>query len=196
MKPLSRRPAPWAVVCLAFALTAAAGCNSKTPSTADGTAIPAAGAFKHDNDDPYDGPAWFEDVTAAAGVYFTYRNDEAAGHFAIIESLGGGVALFDFDRDGMLDIYLTGGGHYPGKTVLGHPGRLYRNKGDLRFEDVTAAAGLDRPAQFSHGVAVADINRDGFSDLLVTGYDRLALYMNEPGGPHGRRFVDATEKAK
>src|SRR5438876_949156 len=77
----------------------------------------------------------FEDVTAAAGVNFTYRNGEEAGHLTLLESLGGGVALIDYDRDGLLDIYLTGGGYFDGKTIRGYPGRLFRNLGNCRFQD-------------------------------------------------------------
>jgi hypothetical protein len=178
------------VLCAA-ALLLVAACG-KRPPTADPAVAPAA--FRHENEDPYDGPPWFADVTAASGVAFTYRNGEEAGHFAIPESLGGGVALLDYDRDGLLDIYIPGGGYFEGEKVLGHPGRLYRNLGGLRFEDVTARVGLDKAAQYSHGVAVADVNRDGYPDLLVTGYDRLALYRNVPDGHGGRAFVDATER--
>src|SRR5687768_1580376 len=90
------------------------------------------------------GPPPFADVTAASGIAFTSRNGEDAGHFAIIESLGGGVALFDYDRDGRLDVFLPGGGHFDGKKVLGDPCKLYRNLGGFRFEDVTARVGLDK----------------------------------------------------
>ncbi|MBX9582270.1 MAG: hypothetical protein K2X87_18355, partial [Gemmataceae bacterium] len=76
--------------------------------------------------EPPPGPPRFEDVTAAAGIDHTYRNGEEAGHFAILESLGGGVALLDYDRDGRLDIFLPGGGRYEGKAVLGQPCKLYR----------------------------------------------------------------------
>lgn len=142
------------------------------------------------------GPPLFEDVTARTGINFTYRNGEDAGHFAIIESLGGGVALLDFDGDGRLDIFVTGGGYYEGKTVLGHPCRLYRNRGDWTFEDVSTAAGLDTVKfQYSHGAAAFDFDNDGRTDLLVTGYNRLVLLHNEKG-PDGRpRFVDVTAKA-
>ncbi len=141
------------------------------------------------------GPPLFEDMTAATGVNFTYRNGEEAGNFAIIESLGGGVALFDFDNDGLLDIFIPGGGRYEGKKVLGLPGRLYRNRGGWKFEDVTKAVGLDIPLQYSHGAAAFDYDNDGWLDLLVTGYNRLILLHNEPDGAGGRRFVDKTKAA-
>src|SRR4029077_7250898 len=55
-------------------------------------------------------PSWFRDVTAGSGLDFSYRNGEEAGRFTILESLGGGVALLDYDGDGLLDLYITGGG--------------------------------------------------------------------------------------
>ncbi|QDU23197.1 CRTAC1 family protein [Urbifossiella limnaea] len=138
------------------------------------------------------GPPLFEDVTAASGVAFTYKNGEEAGNFAIIESLGGGAALLDYDGDGLLDVFLPGGGHYRDKTVLGHPCKLYRNLGGFKFEDVTAKAGLDRVTfQYSHGAAAFDYDRDGRPDLLVTGYSRLVLLHNDGDG----RFTDVTAKA-
>lgn len=136
----------------------------------------------------------FEDVTARVGIDFTYRNGEEAGSYAIIESLGGGVALFDFDRDGRLDIFLPGGGRYDGKQVLGNPCKLYRNHGEWKFEDVTRQAGLDGPFQYTHGAAAFDYDNDGWTDLLLTGYSRLVLLHNEPDGA-GRRFVDVTKNA-
>src|SRR5262249_33614421 len=142
------------------------------------------------------GPPPFADLTESAGINFTYRNGEEAGHFAIIESLGGGDALIDYDRDGLLGIFLPGGGYYDGKKVLGHPCKLYQNQGNFRFEDVTAKVGLDKIAfQYSHGAAAFDYDRDGWTDLLVTGYNRLVLLHNEPDGAGGRKFVDVTKQA-
>jgi hypothetical protein len=141
-------------------------------------------------------PAAFEDATKTSGIALTYRNGEEAGQFAIIESLGGGVGLIDFDGDGLLDVFLPGGGYYDGKKVLGHPCKLYRNRGGFRFEDVTARVGLDKiDFQYSHGAAAFDYDRDGWPDLLVTGYNRLVLLHNESDGAGGRRFVDVTKKA-
>ena len=97
---------------------------------------------------PDRGPFRFEEVTKGSGVDFTYRNGEEAGHRTILESLGGGVALFDYDGDGRTDLFFPGGGHFmkEGKRfrVEGKPVRLYRNEGGWRFADVTAEAGLDR----------------------------------------------------
>jgi hypothetical protein len=82
--------------------------------------------------------------------------------------------------------------------IHGHPCRLYRNLGDFRFEDVTEKVfgpAKDQPDLFTHGCAVCDYDRDGWSDLLVTGYGRVILYHNEPDGKGGRKFVDRTKEA-
>ncbi|MBX9582814.1 MAG: CRTAC1 family protein [Gemmataceae bacterium] len=145
------------------------------------------------------GGGFFQDRTPGSGIDHTYRNGEESGQAAILESLGGGVGLIDYDRDGRLDIFLTGGGDFagPNKTdIVGRPCKLYRNLGNWRFEDVTAKVGLAAGAPFyTHGAAVADADNDGWPDLLVTGWGRLALWHNEPDGQGGRRFVDVTQKA-
>lgn len=176
------------IAATSIALTVAA-CSSK--STPDGIAP----AVVTDNPEP-SGPPLFENVTPNSGINFTYRNGEEAGNFAIIESLGGGVALLDFDGDGLLDIFLPGGGYYDGKKVLGHPCKLYRNLGNFKFEDVTKQVGLDSVTYpYTHGAAAFDFDNDGWPDLLLTGYNRVLLLHNESDGKGGRRFVDVTRKA-
>jgi enediyne biosynthesis protein E4 len=158
------------------------------------------------------GLPWLRDVTETSGVDFTYRNGEEAGHLSILESVGGGVALFDYDGDGLVDIFVTGGGYfdkprsaYPvddagyrlalqaaPPAMRGYPCKLYRNCGNWRFEDVTARTGLDRTWFYTHGCAVADYDRDGWPDLLVTGYGKVVLLHNVSDGNGGRRFVDVT----
>jgi hypothetical protein len=147
-------------------------------------------------------PDLFRDVTAESGINFTYRNGEEAGHYSILESEGGGVALLDFDGDGLLDIFVTGGGYFTGKdmqTIAGHPCKLYKNLGNFKFKDVTDEVMAGQALFYTHGCAVADYDRDGWPDILVTGWGRLALYHNEPVDPadpsKGRKFVEVSQKA-
>jgi hypothetical protein len=157
------------------------GCSRKTPPP-DKESPPVQPA----------GPGFFEDRTRDSGIDFTYKNGEEADHYSILETVGGGVGLIDYDQDGLLDIFLTGGGTFgPNQQIRGLPNRLYRNEGKWRFRDVTRDAGLPTEGLFySHGCAVGDYDNDGRPDLLVTGYGRMALYRNQDG-----KFVDVTDQA-
>src|SRR5438034_1329082 len=99
---LSRLLAAGLLATLLFAVSA---CNNSPPSGAE----PAP-----------PGP-FFRDVTADSGVQAVYRNGEEAGFYAILETLGGGVALLDYDSDGLLDLFLPGGGYFEGQEIRGHP---------------------------------------------------------------------------
>lgn len=145
------------------------------------------------------GPPLFEDVTGASGLSFTHRNgdDFSPRLLTLLESLGGGGATLDYDGDGKLDLFVAGGGHFAGadgRQILGHPSGLFRNLGGVRFEPVP----FPEPAGgwfYSHGAAVGDFDRDGWPDVLVTGWRRVALYRNEPDAGGGRKFVDVTSAA-
>ncbi len=137
---------------------------------------------------------WFVNVASAAGVDFAYSSGAESGFYQLLESVGGGAALLDFDQDGNLDIFISGGGDLRGPTVQvsGAACCLYRNLGDFKFEDVTASVGLDDDSLYTHGVTVGDYNRDGWPDLFVAGYGGVRLYRNEKG----KSFTDVTAAAK
>ncbi len=143
-------------------------------------------------------PGRFSDVTAALGVHYNYFSSHTSMHY-LVETMGGGVALFDYDNDGRLDIFMVSGaplqdptpkGSIPQKTGPNYWNRLYHQKADGTFEDVTDKAGLEG-AGYGMGVAVGDYDNDGFEDLYVTAYGGNKLYHNKGDGT----FTDVTEKA-
>ena len=136
-------------------------------------------------------PALFEDRSARSGITFVLRNS-ATPEKHQIETMVGGVAILDFDHDGHPDIFFTNGASQPSleKTGPSFYNRLYRNRGDWTFEDVTAKAGL-RGAGYSIAAAAADFDNDGFADLYVAGVNRSFLYRNRGDGT----FEDVTAKA-
>jgi hypothetical protein len=133
----------------------------------------------------------FEDVTAKSGIHFELRNG-AAGSFHQIELMPGGVAALDYNNDGCMDIFFTNGATSPGleKNSPAFRNRLYKNNCDGTFTDVTATAGLEGSG-YSNGVAAADYDNDGFTDLFIAGVDRNTLYHNRGNGT----FEDVTVKA-
>jgi hypothetical protein len=125
-----------------------------------------------------DGRVTFQDITSAAGIRFV--NAAAPEKRYIVESMPGGVALFDFDRDGRLDVYLVNS--YTVEAALGGRPRaaLYRKRLDGAFADVAEKAGVADPG-WAMGVAVADYDNDGFDDLYVTCFGPNRLYHNRDG---------------
>ena len=124
--------------------------------------------------------ATFRDITREAGIVFQHH--AAPEKKFIVESMSGGVALLDFDGDGLLDLYLT-----DSLTVdtANDPkaarSALYRNRGQGKFEDVTEAAGVGHPG-WAMGVCTADVDGDGREDIYVTGLGRNYLYRNNGDG--------------
>ncbi|MDP9263171.1 MAG: VCBS repeat-containing protein, partial [Acidobacteriota bacterium] len=130
---------------------------------------------------PAPSPIQFQDVTRAAGINFHLTCGGAEKRY-IMESLCGGVAFFDFDNDGWLDIFMVNGSTVADLRHLAQPNfKLYRNTHDGRFADVTARAGFTRGC-WAFGVAVGDYDNDGSDDLYVTCLDGGILYHNNGNG--------------
>jgi hypothetical protein len=136
-----------------------------------------------------DGPKLlFRDVAAEAGI--TFQHHAAPEKKYIVESMSGGVAFFDFDNDGLIDIYLVDSltvetAHNPQAARSA----LYRNLGNGKFQDVTDKAGVGHPG-WGMGVCTADFDGDGWEDLYVTTLGKNRLYRNN----HDGTFTDVAEQ--
>lgn len=140
------------------------------------------------------------EIFRPAGIDFIHRNSPTRQKY-LIETMGGGIALLDFNNDGRLDIFLVNSGKLddpvkpPANFARRDPAfwnRLYRQNADGSFTDVTAAAGLSNAGNnYGMGVAAGDYNGDGFPDLYVTNYGRNELYRNNGNGA----FTDVTGEA-
>jgi enediyne biosynthesis protein E4 len=146
-------------------------------------------------------PVRYTDVTAATQIDFHLENSPTSLKY-LPETMGGGVALLDYDNDGRLDIFFVNGakiddpmpkGRLPDKSERKYWNRMYRQNADGTFTDTTEKAGLTGQAQakYGMGVASADYNNDGFADLYVTNYGANTLYKNNGDGT----FLDVTAAA-
>ncbi len=134
----------------------------------------------------------FEDITATCGIRFSTENG-ASAEKKMIETMGSGVGVLDYDRDGRPDVVFVNGGGRPGSAEASHHRlALYRNLGNHKFEDRTTAAHLNGSFDtYGMGAAVADYDNDGYPDLLLTGYPRSVLFHNNRDGT----FSDVTVSA-
>lgn len=173
-------------------LSGASGCNRSTPSTKlEQTASPSDGkkAERHSeettlgrsprSDERFD----FAEVLNAL-PRSDFRDGSEAGLFALLETTGGGNAIFDFDRDGQLDILCAGGGYpdVPTKRMLGHNGHLYRGLRGFAFKEITDASRIDLSRHFNAAIIANDYDNDGFTDFLATGYDAIQWFRNQGDG--------------
>jgi len=136
-------------------------------------------------------PIRFIEQASASGLNFTLENNPTETKH-MIETMAGGLAIFDYDGDGRPDIFFTNGADVPSlnKTSPKFSNRLFHNEGNLKFRDVTDQAGLAGKG-YDMGVAVADFDNDGKPDIFVAGVNGSALYHNLGNG----RFEDVTAKA-
>jgi len=131
----------------------------------------------------------FTDVTTAAGLRFVH-NSGAYGGKLLPETLGAGCAFLDYDNDGWQDILLVNGMDWPGHAKQRSTLKLYRNNRNGTFTDVTKAAGLD-VEMYGMGVAAADFDNDGFTDIFITCVGQNRLFRNTGKGT----FVDVTKSS-
>ncbi|HWG42401.1 MAG TPA: VCBS repeat-containing protein, partial [Gemmataceae bacterium] len=131
------------------------------------------------------GPAWFEDVTDRLGIDFIHDAGPIESTPPLPQIIGSGAALFDFDGDGRLDLYLLNNG-----GPKGRPNQLFKQKKDGTFANVSKGSGLDFSGRCM-GVAIGDINNDGRPDVLVTLVGSVRLFLNEGAGS----FRDVTSES-
>jgi len=135
-------------------------------------------------------PIQLRDVTKLTGVSFKHTHG-GSGRMYVFEPMTGGLALFDYDRDGDVDIYFLNGAPLPGTKSDGAPrNALYRNDGDFKFTDVTKTAGL-ADTGYGLGVAAGDYDNDGDLDIYINNFGPNVLYRNNGDGT----FTDVTKKA-
>jgi len=136
-------------------------------------------------------PVSFTDVAAASGLTAKITSGNETKKKFVVEANGSGVALLDFDNDGLQDVFLVNGSRMEGFPAGQEPtNKLYRNAGQGRFTDVTKAARVDR-AGWGNGVCTGDVNNDGFLDLYVTYYGRNVMHRNNGDGT----FTDDSQRS-
>ncbi|MBW8002161.1 MAG: CRTAC1 family protein [Planctomycetes bacterium] len=132
----------------------------------------------------------FTDVTKETGITFKHT-DGSSGEFYIVEAVAAGLALFDYDNDGDIDIYFLNGSPLKGtKSKTAPKNALYRNDGNFKFTDVTEQSGLGDTG-FGLGVTVGDYDNDGDVDVYLNNHGPNVLYSNNGDGT----FTDVTKKA-
>lgn len=140
--------------------------------------------------DSLDSQARFVDITREVGIDFFVLNGEESGHYSILETLGAGIAWLDIQNDGLLDLFIPGGGKFDtGPVVAGLPGQLFVGR-ETRYQAMGHLARLADDTLYSHAAVVGDYDNDGFCDLLVTGYGGLRLFHNCGDGT----FYEAAER--
>ncbi len=204
----------WIILLGCFALlTAGCGSPETEPEVTPAASTATAGEAQPARDDAPGGPALFIEVAAATGLDFRHWNG-MSGELYYAEMMGSGAALFDYDNDGDIDVYLVQGGSlgaeaddpaFPPPGPLPLKDRLFRNdltvdaegRRQLHFSDVTDASGLESVG-YGMGVTAADFDNDGWTDLYVTNLEGNQLFRNRGPGTAGHQpvtFENVTEES-
>jgi len=137
-----------------------------------------------------EGPIFLEDVTAQTGITFCHTDGSSGRHY-IVESVASGMATFDYDNDGLVDVYFLNGRPLPDAETQQQPANsLYRNVGGFRFVEVTGESGVGCTG-YGMGVAIGDYDNDGRADIYVNNFGPNVLYCNNGDGT----FRDVTRRA-
>lgn len=184
-------------VLLLLTLLTIPGCNSqpsgKTESSQNEVAPPDANAPDQPAVVSGPNPFRFTDITQTSGVDFTYYGNPSPQHY-MVEQNGGGVACFDYDQDGQLDLFFSNGSHFDQPAdKAGQTNQLYRATGQpgktLQYTPVAAHAGVNTSG-FGMGGACGDFDNDGFVDLYLCAYGKNTFWKNNGDGT----FTDITEQ--
>lgn len=178
-----------------FVSLAVAGCSGDraTESLAKPASAPKPAANGSENTEPASrkpAPIQFVDIAGKSGVVFRHVSG-ASEDKAVPPANGSGLAVFDYDGDGLMDLYFAQATFLPVDPSAGNTGQLYRNLGQGRFENVTSGSGLDVRTYFTHAAIAGDIDNDGDPDLYLCNYGKNALYRNEGGG----KFTDISAQS-
>jgi hypothetical protein len=170
----------WCAAAVAVLLAGLIGCGSDPPPPP--IEPPAEAAEQPDRPD---GPAWFEDVTDRVGLNFVHDPGDVS-QFSMYQIVGSGCAIADLDGDGRPDLVLLTNAGPASKST----NKLYRQKPDGTFEDVSAGSGLDFPG-WNMGIAIGDVNNDGKPDVVITQVNGVRLFLNRGG----MKFTDVTKES-
>jgi hypothetical protein len=188
-KPLSSKLMFFSLLCTASIFSADVAISQRTAAEQPNH-LPPAGPNNKRKASSSSFPVSFVDITHAAGIDFHLTCGGAEKRY-IMESMCGGIAVFDYDNDGWMDILLINGSTLEDlQAKKCHSSKLYRNNHDGTFTDVTLKAGLNH-CDWGFGVAVGDYDNDGWEDLYITYLDGAVLYHNNGDGT----FTDVTAKA-
>lgn len=174
-------------ICIGWMMMILLGCSNDRQHSASRSLEKSSSG----NSTPAEATIVFEEVTQSLGLTHVYRNGEESNAYTYLEAMGGGLASLDYDRDGSMDLFLTGGGSISTEsTASGLPGALWRNQAGQKMVDVTSSSHVGDVKVYSQGAAAADFNNDGFPDLLVTGYGGLQFFVNQGDGT----FIESAEE--
>ncbi len=178
-----RRMAAWALAGLALAFPGLSGCGDASSPALPNPALPAAASPASTTQArATDSPIQLTNVTADTQIAFRHT-DGNTGQYYVVEIVASGLATFDFDDDGLVDIYFLSGTPLKGASPEAPPGgnALYKNLGNFRFQDVTQRAGVG-DAGYGVGVTAGDYDNDGHQDLYLSNFGPKVLYHNRGDG--------------